>query len=86
MTTVDESLKQVFCSILGVNIDKITDDIQYNSFQNWDSLRHFRIVASIEEEFGIEFLFEDITAMKSFKDVKRIVKKYLKETNMDLHD
>jgi acyl carrier protein len=78
MNNIDESLQLIFSNILGVNLNRITDEIKYNSFENWDSLRHLQIVAAIEEEYNIELSFEDITSLRTFKAAKEITKKYLK--------
>lgn len=69
----DYVIRKIFSDILDIHIGKINDKIEYNSFENWDSIRYLQIIAAIEEEFDVEFLFEDIYSIKTFGDVKRIL-------------
>lgn len=39
----------------------------------WDSMRHLNLCFELEGEFGIMFEPEEMTAMKSYADVVRII-------------
>jgi len=47
-----------------------------NSIAGWDSLRHVRLISSLEEVLGIEFEFEDILIMTSIKKIDEVLSKY----------
>ena len=72
-----DKVKAIFCDTLGVSESEVNDDTAYNSFESWDSLKHLRIVANFEEEFGIDIDMDDVIDMSTFKKIKEIMKKYL---------
>ena len=71
-----EKLVKVFAEALGVNEDIITDDLQYNSIPEWDSVAHMSLVAEIEEAFDIMLDTDDIIDMSSPAKAKEILAKY----------
>ena len=58
-------------------MSEINDDISYIDYEPWDSVKHMRIIAIIEEEYDIEFDMDDIIAMETIKKAKEILKKYV---------
>ena len=78
MTSLDENkLKNIFCEVLGLPVQEITDALAYNTCAQWDSLKHLQMVAMLEETFDIEFEMDDIIAMENYGKVKEILRKYL---------
>jgi len=78
MTSFDENtIRNIFCEVLGLPPQDITDSLAYNSCEQWDSLKHLQIIAMFEERFGIEIEMDDIIAMETFGRVKEILHKYL---------
>ena len=78
-TEYELTIKKIFCQTLGVQESEINDDTAYNSFVPWDSLKHLEFVANFEEEFKIDIEMDDVIAMETFKKIKEILAKYLKE-------
>ena len=39
----------------------------------WDSLKHMELIASLEEQLGIQLSFEEIVSMRSVADIKRVL-------------
>jgi acyl carrier protein len=74
-----EKLLNILEEVFGLSKDQITNDIAYNSFQAWDSLKHLQMVAMMEEEFGIELEMDDIIDMSTVGKIKEILKKYFPE-------
>ena len=73
----EEKVLNILEEVFALPRDQITDDISYNSFQSWDSLKHLQLVAMIEEEFGIELKMDDIIDMSTVGKIKEILMKYL---------
>jgi len=44
-------------------------------YKNWDSLANFNILLSIEKEFKIKFNSKEFSALNSFSDILKNVKK-----------
>ncbi len=76
---MEERLKKVFAESLGIEEEKVTDDLKYNTIDEWDSVAHMTLVAAIEDEFDIMLDTDDIIDMSSFAKAKEIVAKYLEQ-------
>ncbi|WP_041361669.1 acyl carrier protein [Nautilia profundicola] len=76
---MEERLKKVFAESLGIEEKKVTDDLKYNTIDEWDSVAHMTLVAAIEDEFDIMLDTDDIIDMSSFAKAKEIVAKYLEQ-------
>jgi len=78
MASFDEDIiKNIFCEVLGIPVEEVTDTLAYNSCAQWDSLKHLQMVAMFEERFGIEIDMDDIIAMENYGKVREILHKYL---------
>ncbi len=76
---MDEQIKQIFCKVIGVDESTVTDDVNYNDCERWDSLNHLKMVAELEEGFDVEFETDDIIAMETLGKIKEIVKVYVEK-------
>lgn len=70
-------LLYILQEVFGLPQDQITDDIAYNSYPPWDSLKHLQMVAMIEETFEIELEMDDIIDMSTVGKIKEILQKYI---------
>lgn len=75
--TNEDKIKKIFAEAFEISEKEVNDDIAYNSYLPWDSLKHLQLVAMYEEEFGIELEMDDIIDMSTYKKVREIVMKYL---------
>jgi acyl carrier protein len=71
-----EKLVRAFAESLGVKEEVITDELQYNSIPEWDSVAHMSLVAELEEVFDIMLDTDDIIDMSSPAKAKEILAKY----------
>ncbi|PLS17885.1 acyl carrier protein [Bacillus sp. M6-12] len=69
-------LKNIFIETLGVEEEKITDNLTYNSIAEWDSVAHMALVAEIDDNFDIMMDTDDVIDLSSFKKAKEILTKY----------
>ena len=74
---MNDTLKKVFSTSLGVALEMVTDDLAYADAPEWDSVAHIALIAAIEEAFDIMIDAEDVIDMSSFAKAKQIVYKYL---------
>jgi len=40
----------------------------------WDSLQHMNLIARLEQEYAIEFTFDEIVEMQSLTEIRRVLK------------
>lgn len=73
----EDKIINIFCEVLGISTQEVTDTLAYNSCVQWDSLKHLQLVAMLEETFDIEIDMDDIIAMENYGKVKEILHRYL---------
>ena len=59
--------KSAFQEGLGADDSAITEDLEFNSIEEWDSIGHMGLIAALEEEFNISFETDDIVEFSSYK-------------------
>jgi len=67
--------------ILQINADQVTLDTSPENNPAWDSFGHLAIVASIEEEYEINFDFEEMFRITSMETLLEII---AEKTGLDL--
>ena len=70
-----KKLSDIFIDTLGINEFELS--ITMDEVPGWDSLKHIRLLSSIEESFSIEIQFEDAMEMITGKSILTIIKKYI---------
>jgi len=73
---MEEKLKVIFAESLEIPQERVTDDLEYNTLPEWDSISHMALIAAIEDHFDIMLDTEDVIDMSSFGKAKEIVAKY----------
>ena len=59
-------LKETFVE---ANIPKEITELKIGDLKGWDSLGNFNLLLAIEEDFSIRFSMEQISGIKSVKDI-----------------
>ena len=67
---------EIFKTALNVSADKVNENLKYNEIDEWDSIGHMTLMASLEEEYKISLETDDIVDFSSFKKGIEILKKY----------
>ena len=49
------------------------DDVVLNSLEEWESMAHMLFITKLEEEMGVEFSGDEIFAMQTIGDIKRVL-------------
>ena len=70
-----DSYNQVFMDSLEVSLEELAD-LSYQSIENWDSVGHMGMIASLEDEFEIILEMDDIVDFSSYEIGKQILGKY----------
>lgn len=72
-----KKLNKILSKHLKIPVEKITDDVSYETESNWDSVTHLKMIADIEETFKTNFAIDDVV---SLEDVGKIREMVLKKT------
>jgi acyl carrier protein len=71
-----KSVQQVFSETLGIEIEQVVDDLEYNSITEWDSVAHMGLIAALEDTFDVMIETDDVIDMNSVAMAKKILVKY----------
>lgn len=71
-----DKLTSCFAKTFGIEEEKVTEDLAYESIPQWDSIGHMTLVASIESAFDVTMGTDDIIDMSSVKKAREILKTY----------
>jgi acyl carrier protein len=63
--TVKAKLVDVVATALELRADEVTDDLSSDTCMSWDSLRHLRLVLSVEDAFAVSFGEDEIISLTS---------------------
>jgi acyl carrier protein len=69
-------LNAVVAKALMLDPSKISDDLEYNSIPEWDSVAHMALIAELEATYDVMLDTDDIVAMSSVGKIRDILKKY----------
>ncbi len=70
---MEDIVKKIMCNILNIKENEITEATAFKKTEKWDSLKHMLMIAAFEEQFGIEFIAEEIVNMLTFPDIKKVL-------------
>jgi len=67
---------QAFIESFSVDESKLSENLEYESIPEWDSVGHMGLIAELEEAFDIEMEMDDIIDFSSYKKGLELVAKY----------
>jgi len=68
-----EKLRTCFSRSLGIPMEQVTDDLTYNTIEEWDSVGHMTLVADIETAFDVVLDTDDILDLSSVRQAVAIL-------------
>ena len=75
MKISEQDLKKIISKALNVKLNKITDDLNSNKMEEWDSLGQLSIISSLDKKFKGKIHLSKIANLNSYKDIKSFLKK-----------
>ena len=69
----EKQLKEVIARTLGLELSEVTDKLERNKNEEWDSFNHLMLISEIEKAAGISFSTRQIEAIKNVDDLKKAV-------------
>ncbi|MET3877969.1 MULTISPECIES: acyl carrier protein [Chitinophaga] len=74
--SISQQFNEAVSKALSVPADMVTDELEYQSIPEWDSMTHLVLVAGLETTFGIAIDMDDVLEMGSIGKIKTLLKKY----------
>ncbi len=72
-------LQRIFCEVFDDDALNITTNTSQKEVEEWDSVAQVKLVLSIEEEFGIRFQMEEVSALKTVGGFIEVIERTLEE-------
>lgn len=69
-----ETLDAAFRSSVGLSDLVDLEGVAYGKTEEWDSVAHMKMIAAIEDAFGIMIDTEDVIAMSDYPTVRRLLR------------
>ena len=66
-------IRQIASDVLQVDGDAITPDSSPENVASWDSVQHLNLVLALEDEYGLQFLPEEMDQMKTVGEIAQLV-------------
>ena len=65
-----DRVQEVVGAALLIPPDSVTNDMEFNSTKNWDSLNHITLMLALEEAFGISISDDDVVELTSVGTIR----------------
>lgn len=62
-------LKGIFAEVFATPEIEITDDLNAEKVDRWDSLTHLNMISEVESFYGIKFKLKELIGMKNVGDM-----------------
>lgn len=74
-----KDIENILYEVFSVNkFPKNIEELKYEDFNEWDSLGNFNLLLAVEEFYNIRFTMEEITNIRSVKELLHALKSKLK--------
>ena len=74
-----ERIKEIIADTLGIDIERITDDLAAGDIEEWDSVGNLTIISTIEEELEVDIPIEDLYELNTIKAIVEAIIKLKNE-------
>ncbi len=75
--SANDALQEQVCGIvaqtLGLAPDQVGPDASTQTLRAWTSLAHLRLMASIQQAFGLRLAMDEMMAMTSIEEIERVL-------------
>ena len=68
-------LNAVFRDVFGDDSLSVTPDTTSDDIEDWDSIEHINLIASVESEFAMRFKMREVSGMKNVGEMIAIIQK-----------
>ena len=66
-------VREIVSDVLQVDAGAVTPDSSPENVASWDSVQHLNLVLALEDEYGLQFLPEEMDQMKTVGKIAQLV-------------
>jgi len=75
-TNIENQLELIFRKVFDDDSLVLTNELNANNVEQWDSLSHMLLITEVEETFSIKFKLKDLNKMRNVGDmIDKIISK-----------
>lgn len=67
-------LADVIADVLEIDAEDVTENLGYDTCEDWDSLAQITILVSVENEFGVKFDAKEMTSLNTVRAIVETLK------------
>ncbi len=64
-----DQIRFILANTLGMDESDLPAEVSQSTWQRWNSLRHMMLIASLEDEFSVQFTTSEILTMTSLDEI-----------------
>lgn len=68
-----DSFLEFVAGIFRVPATSLSEDTAYGSIPQWDSLMQLRLVAEVEDHYGVEIAIDEVPNIRTLGDLHRLI-------------
>lgn len=68
-----ERVRDIVADTFGLDPQEVADDASAQNLAAWSSLAHLRLIANLEQAFGVRFTMAEMTAMNSVQAIDHVL-------------
>ena len=72
-----EKVYEIISQLMEVPVASISGNSSGENIDNWDSLRHMDLMATLEEEFAIQFTDEEIVELRDVESILEAIQNHI---------
>lgn len=72
--TADTRFEQIVATVLEIPEQAVVDELGPALLGQWTSLRHIRLVAAMEDAYGIKFASREIRSLRTVGELRELVR------------
>jgi acyl carrier protein len=76
---IEQQVKEIFSTIFKLDISEIHEDFSQENINEWDSLKHLKLIVAIEEKFSVLLEPEEIAIMYDLNSILNLIKDKIKQ-------
>lgn len=73
MADAQERARQLLATAMHIDIDQLPSDASINTFPQWDSLNHMRVILLLEEELERQINIDELLSISDLASVAEIL-------------
>ncbi len=77
MKISEQDLKKIIAKALNIKVSQVTENLNSNKLEEWDSLGQLSIISSLDKKFKGKIDLSKISNIDNYKDIKKNLKKIL---------